>query len=155
MKFARPPEEARTAARQGEATRVGAPADLTLADIACHWGDGLPLPPTGAASVFAEPWQAHAFAMAVQLHARGLFTWPEWAATLSEEIRAAQAAGDADDGRRCDHHWLNALERLVIERRAGTAGQLHALEHAWDAAARRTPHGRPILLSEQQMLQIL
>ena len=128
----------------------------TLADIARQCGDGLPLPAaTGADTVFAEPWQAHAFAMAVQLHARGLFTWPEWAAALSAEIRAAQAAGDADDGRRYYHHWLNALETLVIARRAGTAEQLHALEHAWDAAAQRTPHGQPITLSEHEILQIL
>ena len=41
--------------------------------------------------VFAEPWQAQAFAMAVQLHERGLFTWPEWAETLGRRIRLAPA----------------------------------------------------------------
>jgi hypothetical protein len=30
--------------------------------------------------VFREPWEAQAFAMALALHARGLFTWNEWAA---------------------------------------------------------------------------
>ena len=46
--------------------------------------------------VFREPWEAHAFAMALALHERGLFSWPEWAATLAVEIRRAQAAGDPD-----------------------------------------------------------
>ena len=65
-----------------------------LADIARHCGDSLPLPAVrDDGTVFAEPWQAHAFAMAVQLHERGLFTWPEWAAALTAQIAAAQAAG--------------------------------------------------------------
>jgi len=48
--------------------------------------------------VFREPWEAQAFAMALSLHARGLFTWNEWAQTLADEIKRAQAAGDTDTG---------------------------------------------------------
>ncbi len=33
--------------------------------------------------VFREPWEAQAFAMTLALHERKLFTWPEWAQTLS------------------------------------------------------------------------
>lgn len=124
-------------------------ATMTLADIARHCGDVLPLPPQDGAAVFAEPWQAHAFAMTLHLHQRGLFTWPEWAAALSGQIRAAQAAGDADSGASYYTHWLNALEHLVIERQLGTPDQIHALEHAWEAAAERTPHGQPIALMEE------
>ena len=61
--------------------------------------------------VFSEPWEAHAFAMAVRLHEQGLFTWPQWAATLADEITRAQQAGDPDTGARYYHHWLAALER--------------------------------------------
>ena len=61
--------------------------------------------------VFREPWEAHAFAMAVRLHEQGLFTWPEWAAVLAEEIARAQSAGDPDTGDSYYHHWLAALER--------------------------------------------
>ena len=39
-----------------------------------------------AEPVFAEPWQAQAFAMTLQLHQRGLFSWPEWAAALAAQI---------------------------------------------------------------------
>ena len=98
-------------------------------------------------AVFIEPWQAHAFALTVQLHARGLFTWSEWAAALAAEIARAQAAGDPDDGSHYYRHWLNALERLVVAKRIGTAQQIHDLEHAWAAAAARTPHGQPIELA--------
>ena len=63
--------------------------------------------------VFREPWEAQAFAMTLALHERGLFSWPEWAATLGDEIKRAQAAGDPDTGETYYRHWLNALERIV------------------------------------------
>jgi nitrile hydratase accessory protein len=66
--------------------------------------------------VFREPWEAQAFAMALSLHQRGVFTWPEWAATLADEIKRAQEAGDPDTGETYYHHWLNALERLVAKK---------------------------------------
>ena len=96
--------------------------------------------------VFEEPWQAQAFAMAVKLHERGVFTWQEWAATLSEEIRRAQAAGDPDAGATYYRHWLCALERLVVAKGLGTMCALDERKHAWDRAARATAHGSPIRL---------
>ena len=61
--------------------------------------------------VFREPWEAQAFAMALALHERGLFTWTEWAAALADEIKRAQAAGDPDTGETYYRHWLATLER--------------------------------------------
>ena len=120
---------------------------LTLEDIAQQCGGEMPLPLQGAnGAVFSEPWQAHAFAMVLQLHEKGLFTWPEWAAALTEEILKAQIAGDADTGATYYKHWLNALEVMVLAKQLGTADQIHDLEHAWEAAAARTPHGQPIVL---------
>jgi len=97
--------------------------------------------------VFREPWEAQAFAMTLALHERKLFTWPEWAATLSDEIKKAQAAGDPDTGETYYHHWLRALERLVAEKGVTDARTLDRYYHAWDHAADRTPHGQPIELS--------
>ena len=96
--------------------------------------------------VFREPWEAQAFAMALALHARGLFTWPEWAATLATEIKRAQAAGDPDTGETYYRHWLNALERLVAEKGIANRNLLARYYEAWDHAADRTPHGTPIEL---------
>lgn len=96
--------------------------------------------------VFREPWEAHAFAMAVRLHEQGLFTWPRWAATLAGEIDRARAAGDPDTGETYYHHWLAALERLVAESGAATADEQERTREAWRQAARRTPHGEPIEL---------
>jgi nitrile hydratase accessory protein len=122
----------------------------TLADIAAQCSGALPLPP-GAADVpvFAEPWQAQAFAMAVQLHAEGVFTWPQWAHALSQTIAQAGAAGDPDDGSGYYQHWVDALEHLVLAHNLGTAEQIHRFEHAWEAAAVRTPHGQPIEVQAQ------
>jgi len=99
--------------------------------------------------VFGEPWEAQAFAMTLALHERGLFTWHEWAATLSAEIKRAQASGDPDTGETYYRHWLNALERLVAEKGVTDAGALARYQHAWDHAADRTPHGQPIELQPQ------
>ena len=96
--------------------------------------------------VFREPWEAQAFAMALALHARGLFTWPKWAATLAAEIKRAQGAGDPDTGETYYHHWLNALERLVAEKGVTNRQTLMRYHDAWDHAADRTPHGTPIEL---------
>ena len=96
--------------------------------------------------VFREPWEAHAFAMAVSLHARGVFGWNEWAAALADQIIMAQTKGDAD---LCDtfyHHWLSALENLVEAKGVTTTADLERFKNAWDNASDRTPHGHPIEL---------
>jgi nitrile hydratase accessory protein len=104
------------------------------------WPPGQPEP------VFGEPWQAHAFALAVSLHARGVFTWPEWAEALAAEIAAAQARGEPDLGDTYYAHWLAALERLVAAKGASSAAELGTYRQAWDRAADRTPHGQAIEL---------
>jgi nitrile hydratase accessory protein len=96
--------------------------------------------------VFREPWEAQAFAMALALQARGLFTWGEWATVLGEEIRRAQAAGDPDTGATYYHHWLATLERLVAAKGVADPKTLARYRDAWDHAADRTPHGQPIEL---------
>ncbi len=109
---------------------------------------GAPIVPSDAGGpVFREPWEAQAFAMALALHERGLFTWPEWAATLAEEIKRAQAGGDPDRGETYYHHWLAALERLVSEKGIANPQTLTRYRDAWARAAGRTPHGMPIELS--------
>lgn len=107
------------------------------------------IPRDDAGPVFREPWEAEAFAIAVALHERGLFTWSEWAATLAAEITQAQAAGDPDTGETYYRHWLAALERLVTEKRISSTATLSRYRNAWDHAADRTPHGLPIELKPE------
>jgi nitrile hydratase accessory protein len=107
------------------------------------------LPRDAAGPVFHEPWEAQAFAMALALHQRGPFSWSEWAATLAQEIKAAQAAGDPDAGNTYYRHWLNALERLIAEKKVATCAALAHYRQAWRQAAERTPHGQPITLADE------
>jgi nitrile hydratase accessory protein len=96
--------------------------------------------------VFREPWEAQAFAMALALHGRGLFTWNEWAAALADEIKHAQADGDPDTGETYYRHWLATLEGLIAAKGVASSETQHRYRNAWDHAADRTPHGLPIEL---------
>jgi len=99
--------------------------------------------------IFREPWEAHAFAMAIALYDRRLFTWSEWAAKLGEEIKKAQANGDPDTGETYYRHWLTTLERIVAEKGVTTPQALAQHHDAWDRAAQRTPHSKPIELKTE------
>ena len=104
------------------------------------------LPQDEGGPVFAEPWQAQAFAMAVKLSEQGHFTWKEWAATLAEELKATVDRGEPDDGSRYYEHWLAALERLVTSRQLTSPSELEQRKDAWADAYRHTPHGKPVEL---------
>jgi nitrile hydratase accessory protein len=105
------------------------------------------LPHDEQGPVFSAPWEAQAFAMTLALHERGLFSWKEWAATLSAAIRDAQAAGDPDTGESYYRHWLVALERIVQGKGLVSDTMLAARKLEWEEAARRTPHGQPIVIN--------
>jgi len=107
----------------------------------------LPLQPRdNDGPVFAEPWQAQAFALAVELSKQGLFTWAEWAETLGAEIRAAANDGDADLGDTYYDHWMRALERLSLEKSLVTPETMDRRTDDWRRAYLNTPHGQPVEL---------
>lgn len=106
---------------------------------------GLAPPP-----VFAEPWEAQAFALAVRLSAQGHFTWKEWSETLASELKAAADRGEPDDGSRYYQHWLAALERLVSSKGLTDPATLLDRKKAWAEAYRHTPHGLPVELGVGQ-----
>ena len=105
------------------------------------------LPRDEGGPVFAEPWQAQAFALAVKLSEQGHFTWKEWAAALAEELKAAADRGEPDDGSHYYEHWLATLERLVTAKGLTDPAALLVRKEAWADAYRHTPHGKPIELS--------
>jgi len=108
--------------------------------------DVLNIPRDEYGPVFGAPWEAEVFALAVSLNERGLFTWKEWAATLGDEIKKAQAAGDPDTGDTYYQHWLATLERILAEKGVVERGMLARTRDAWQRACARTPHGAPIAL---------
>ena len=98
------------------------------------------LPKDADGPVFAEPWEAQAFAMAVKLNEAGVFHWNEWAEALGAELKA-------NPERPYYESWLAALEGLVEAKGLMTEDERHAREEAWERAAKATPHGQPISLS--------
>lgn len=100
------------------------------------------------APVFAAPWEAQAFALAVKLSEQGHFTWKEWTEALADELQAAARRGERDDGSRYYEYWLTALERLVITKRLTSPTALLTRKAAWAEAYRNTPHGKPVELRE-------
>lgn len=106
-----------------------------------------PLPRDEGGPVFAEPWQAQAFALAVKLSELGYFTWKEWAAALARELKAAADRGEPDNGSSYYQHWLATLERLVTEKGITDHAAMQSRKEAWADAYRHTPHGKPVELS--------
>jgi nitrile hydratase accessory protein len=106
------------------------------------------LPRDSSGPIFAEPWQAQAFALTVQLSRAGYFSWREWADTLADVLREAMITLDPRvDGSHYYNHWLVALERLCVAKRLTDARALESRTAAWAEAYRRTPHGRPVELT--------
>jgi nitrile hydratase accessory protein len=98
------------------------------------------LPKDADGPVFAEPWEAQAFAMAVKLNEAGVFHWREWAETLGAELKA-------NPQRPYYESWLAALETLVKAKGLMTEAERLSRVDDWDRAAKATPHGQPISLS--------
>ena len=103
-------------------------------------GDDAPPLPRAAPGepVFAEAWQARAFALAAALNARGRLAWPEFTAVLGAEL--------ARDGGDYWRAWLRALEGQLAAAGLAAPGAVAAVAERWRLAAARTPHGRPIVL---------
>lgn len=104
------------------------------------------LPGDETGPVFAEPWQAQAFALVLQLHAQGAFSWVEWAEALSIRLKSA---GPGDDGSRYYEHWLATLEDLALAKQLVAKPDLTGCKRAWEDAYRHTPHGRPVELRRE------
>ncbi len=104
------------------------------------------LPKDADGPVFAEPWEAEAFALAIRLHEQGAFEWSEWAAALSNEIDSARRNGDPDLGDTYYQHWLAALELLCAEKGLADRSDMQARKKAWHDAYLNTPHGDPVEL---------
>lgn len=97
--------------------------------------------------VFNEPWEAQAFSLVIALHQQGMFSWDEWAAVLSSQIKAAQRQGDPDLGDTYYRHWLGALETISIQKNFSDSMEMQERKQRWHRAYENTPHGQPIELS--------
>ncbi len=85
--------------------------DAPQVPTACLATPALPRDDEGI--VFAEPWEAKAFALVVSLYLAGHFSWPEWVATLSAEIAADKARAQETPYYQL---WLSAAESLSAQK---------------------------------------
>jgi nitrile hydratase accessory protein len=129
-------------------TEPSVPHQAAQAALDCVAG----IPRDADGPVFGAPWQAHAFAMALALHQRGVFTWAEWAAMLGAARAAGAANGAPDTGEAYYRDWLSTLERMVAAKGIADAELVSRTRSAWNRAADRTPHGAPIELRAQDFL---
>jgi len=120
--------------------------DQQAAEVATGAVPGIPSDADGP--VFREPWEAQAFAMALALHARGLFTWNEWAETLSRELHQPGRAEDGSDYFDC---WVAALSAILVKLGVADADMILDLQKSWQRAAEATPHGKPIELANDPL----
>jgi nitrile hydratase accessory protein len=95
---------------------------------------------------FAEPWMAQAFACAIQLSRRGIFTWSEWVEVFSAEIKAHPAQPAETSNAAYYRQWLAALETIVGLKGAASTAEITERQETWRQAYLNTPHGQPVEL---------
>lgn len=98
--------------------------------------------------VFTDPWQAQAFALAVQLHQAGHFTWQEFSEMLGAQIARGSPKTDSESGQYYEC-WLAALEQLCTVKGITRDAELAERRQAWRQAYLDTPHGQPVSLKSQ------
>ena len=102
-----------------------------------HWQtfdtqDEIALPRQNGELVFATPWEARAFGLAVALQEGGVYEWREFSAALSTEISRAEQAGKSST---YYERWLRGLENLLISNGVVTPAEIrdrmahHAAHH--------------------------
>ena len=69
------------------------------------------LPRQNGELVFATPWEARVFGLAVALQESGAYEWRAFSAALATEIARAEQTGDTST---YYERWLLSLEKLLI-----------------------------------------
>jgi nitrile hydratase accessory protein len=96
---------------------------------------------------FDAPWQAQAFVLVVRLNKTGHFRWDEWVRVFSQEIARSPARAGESENDTYYRQWLDALERIVVEKGLLAPGDAQERASAWCAAYLNTPHGQPVDLA--------
>jgi nitrile hydratase accessory protein len=81
----------------------------------------LALPRQNGELLFAAPWEARAFGLAVALNESGVYAWREFSQSLAAETTSAEQNGVPSS---YYERWLEALEHLVITKGVVTHQEL-------------------------------
>ena len=95
--------------------------------------------------VFENPWHSQLFAITVQLSEKGNFSWTEFVTVFGEALKKESLHEKNLDGSN-DYFscWLNALEKILIEKNISNQNTLILLKEDWTQAYLSTPHGKPV-----------
>ncbi|CAN7548887.1 nitrile hydratase accessory protein [Rhizobium leguminosarum] len=99
------------------------------------------------ATSFSEPWQAEAFAVTVELSRAGGFSWTDWVAVFSTEIKRNPQRSDEEVNTAYYRQWMSALETIMAERRLLTPVEIAGCQEHWRRSYFNTPHGKPVEFS--------
>lgn len=86
--------------------------------------DSIALPRSNGELVFAAPWEARAFGLAVALNEAGVYAWRDFSAGLARQIAADEAAGNAAT---YYERWLATLEQLVVANGLVTPAEIESM----------------------------
>ena len=75
--------------------------------------DELDLPRQNGELLFAAPWEARAFGLAVALSEQGVYAWGEFHRELAAQIAAGEQQGETEG---YYERWLESLEHLALEK---------------------------------------
>ncbi len=98
--------------------------------------------------VFDEAWQAQLLAMVNQMIVDGVFSNVIWSDTLGQNLKNAEAQGQADD---IDIYYtavLATFETLLAQSSDVSAETITDKQQAWERAYLSTPHGQPVILKD-------
>ena len=98
--------------------------------------------------VFDEVWQAQLLAMVNQMIIDGVFSNRLWSDTLGQNLKNAQAQGQADD---IDTYYaavLMTFETLLAQSSNVSIEIITDRQQAWERAYLSTPHGQPVILKD-------
>ena len=103
-----------------------------------------------AAPAFSAVWHAQLFALTSHLYDQGLFTWPQWTATLAHHIQVQRDDMQNNEDTEDSYYqaWLAALTDCLMEQDITDVRQLQLMQDRWASAYLSTPHGQTVHLPE-------
>jgi nitrile hydratase accessory protein len=106
--------------------------DLSALDAITGAGGTEALPRRNGELVFQAPWESRAFGVAVALQDAGEIDFERFRALLIAEIAEH---GEEESGGAYYEHWLDALQRVLLEQGVLSAAELDAraaaIAHEW------------------------
>lgn len=97
------------------------------------------------APAFGEPWHAQVFGLAMTLSQAGVFSWADWVATFSAEIRRNPQTADETVEGSYYRQWSEALITLLGQTGHLDADELATTAEAWRRSYLATEHGLPVI----------